>query len=73
MTYSVDRIEGDVVVLMDDDGHSVHITLSELPDSAGTGSILRLQEDRYVLDAAETDARRSYVLSLQEKLRRKKQ
>ena len=73
MTYSVDRIEGDVVVLVDDAGHNVLISRSELPDSAGTGSILRLQGENYILDEAETEARRSYVLSLQEKLRRKKQ
>ena len=73
MVYSIDRIEGDVVVLVDDDGHSIPVSLSALPSSVACGDVLRMQDGVYVLDTDETQARRSYAFSLQEKLRRKKQ
>ena len=73
MVYSIDRIEGDVAVLVDDDGHSIPVSLSALPPSVVCGDVLRMQDGVYILAADETQARRSYALSLQEKLRRKKQ
>ena len=72
-TYSVDRIEGDVAVLVDDDGHSVPVPVSQLPASVISGDVLRLQDGIYELDRTETDARRSFVLSLQDKIRKKRQ
>lgn len=72
-TYSVDRIEGDVAVLVDDTGHSVPVPVSQLPASICVGDVLRLRNGIYEPDRAETDARRSLVLSLQDKIRKKKQ
>lgn len=71
-TYSVDRIEGDAAVLVDDDGHSVPVPVSMLPASIRCGDVLRMQDGVYELDRAETDVRRSFALSLQDKIRKKK-
>lgn len=71
--FSVDRIEGDVAVLVDDDGHSVSIPVSQLPASIRCGDVLCLQDGIYEFDCAETDTRRSLVLSLQDKIRKKRQ
>lgn len=70
-TYSVDRIEGDVAVLVDDDGHSASIPVLQLPASVRSGDVLHCRDDIYELDRSETDARRSLVLSLQDRIRNK--
>ena len=69
--YSVDRFEGDVAVLVDDDGHSCPVPVAILPADIRCGDVLNFHEGVYTRDAVETDVRRSYALSLQEKLRRK--
>ena len=69
--YSVERFEGDVAVLVDDDGHGCPVPVAILPADIHCGDVLALRDGVYMRDAAETDARRSYALSLQEKLRRK--
>ena len=69
--YSVDRVEGDIVVLVDDDGYSHPISSQDLPADVCGGDVLILQDGVYVRDQEETQSRRSYVQSLQEKLRRK--
>ncbi len=71
-TYSVDRIESDLAILVDEEGNSFPIPLLELPTGIKAGDMLRWQDDGYCLDERVTQERRSYVLSLQEKLRRKK-
>ncbi len=71
-TYSVDRIEGEVAVLVDDDGRSVPIPVSQLPASVCSGDVLHCRDGVYELDRFETGARRSLVLSLQDKIRKKK-
>ena len=69
--YSVDRIEGDIVVLVGDDDCSHPVSASNLPVDVCCGDVLILQDGAYVHDREETQSRRSYVQSLQEKLRRK--
>ena len=73
MLYSIDRIEGDIAVLVDDDGKTIPVSLSALPETVRPGDILRMQESGYALVPDETEVRRSYAVSLQEKLRRKNQ
>ena len=72
MRYSIDRIEGDVAVLVDDDTKVLHVPLSALPDSAQCGDVLYREDGAYCVDVVETEKRRAYVLSLQEKLRSRK-
>lgn len=70
--YSVDRVEGNVAVLVDDDGQSHPMPLTDLPAGTCVGDVLRLQDGAYIRDLTETNTRRAYVQSLQDKLRRKK-
>ena len=71
-TYSVDRIEGEYAVLVGDNGPDRPVLLAELPEGVKAGSILRLEAGVYSLDATEEQQRRRQILSLQDKLRRKK-
>ena len=71
-TYSVDRIESDLAILVDEEENSYPVPLLELPTDIKVGDMLRWQDDCYCLDERMTQERRSYVLSLQEKLRRRK-
>ena len=71
--YSVDRIESDLAVLVDDNGQSVSVPVSQLPASIRCGDVLCLQDGIYEFDCASTDTRRSLVLSLQDKIRKKRQ
>lgn len=70
--YSFDRCEGDLAVLVDDEGNQINVPLCDLPQGSREGSVLRLFEDRYAIDKADTDRRRSHVLTLQNRLRRKR-
>lgn len=72
-TYSVDRLEGEKVILVDDDGHSHTILTSDLPEQVRMGDVVLWQNGAYYLDREETERRRSYVISLHDKLRRRKQ
>lgn len=68
--YSFDRREGDVAVLVDNQGNSHPISLTSLPTDAREGCMLRKTETGYVVDVAATGARRQRVLELQRHLRK---
>ena len=70
--WSVDRIEGDVAVLIDESGDSSVIALTALPAEVRAGMMLRLVDGVYTVDRVVAEERKNAVLSLQEKLRRKK-
>ncbi len=70
MMYSLDRFEGDVAVLEDEDGGTVTVPLTQLPADVKAGMMLRLTEGVYSVDAAATAARRERILRLQRNLRR---
>ncbi len=69
--YSVDRIEGEYAVLVGDSGPELPVLLAELPEGVREGNVLRLEDGVYRTDATEEQHRRSQILSLQDKLRRK--
>lgn len=71
-TYSVDRIESDQAILVDEEGYSHPVPLLDLPTDIKAGDMLRWKDNGYHMDERTTQERRSYVLSLQEKLRRRK-
>ena len=71
--YSVDRIEGELAVLVDDEGRSHTIELSCLPSGTREGTVLQYTDQCYVLDIEEEESRRNKALSLQEKLRQRAQ
>lgn len=73
LLFSLDRIDGNVAVLIDDDtgGESI-VPLSALPPSAEAGKMYRKVEECYVEDADAEQARRACVQALQNRLRRRK-
>ena len=73
MLYSVDRIEGSLAVLIDDDEESRVVPLSELPPDTGEGDMLRLDEDGYHKDPEAAAARVAEILALQDALRQQEE
>ena len=69
--YSIDRFENDMAVLVDEEGDSLCVAVSQLPASVRSGDVLVRQKDTYRYDPDETEMRRTHIRSLQEKLRRK--
>ncbi len=71
MLYSVDRLEGNIAVLVDDEGNSLSLPLAALPKGTRAGAILRRVGEGLTLAPAEEEERRRRVLELQRRLRRK--
>lgn len=67
--FSVDRIEGETAILMDDHGRTVPIPMTAFTDAVSPGDMVCQREGVFLLDEAETQRRRSYVSTLQSKLR----
>ena len=70
MLYSVDRIEGELAVLIDEEEITVCVRLDKLPNGIKTGEMVRYENGQYVLDADAAQVRRAQILHLQQKLRR---
>ena len=71
MLYSIDRIEGEFAVLVDEQHGVVNVPCSALPAGAKAGDMLRAQGGRYILDDDAARARREQILRLQNRLRQK--
>ena len=71
ITYSVDRIEGEMAVLVNEEGYSHPVSLTTLPAETKCGDMLQYIQGEYRLAPQATEERRAYDLSLQEKLRRR--
>ncbi len=71
MLYSIDRFEGDIAVLIDENKAAHNISRAELPVDAVAGDMLRFENGRYIPDDDAARARREQILRLQNKLRRK--
>lgn len=70
MVYSLDRIEGEIAVLVADDGELSYVPVTCLPAAAGEGKMYRKEGETYVEDLAAAEARRERVRQLQNRLRR---
>lgn len=70
MRFTVDRIDGCVVVLEDENRNTLTTTVDALP-SCKEGDLLIEQDGIYTVDLTETEKRRQQAASLEEKLRRK--
>ena len=70
--YSLDRIEGEVAVLVEDGGAIVEVLVSELPPIPAEGKMYREIDGRFVEDASAEESRRATVRALQDRLRRRK-
>ena len=71
MLYSVDRLEGDVAVLVDEDGNNLSLPLHLLPAHVRAGTMLRREGEELILAPEEEVSRRRRVLELQRRLRDK--
>jgi hypothetical protein len=77
--YAVDRIDADLVVLIDDSGEEVLASLEELPTPLEEGTVLRVPIDvegrhdwkRARVDRGETERRRREAEALLRELRRR--
>ena len=71
IVYTLDRLEGNVAVLVDEEGYSHPVPLAQLPTEVKVSDVVHCVNGQYCLAPQATEERRSYVLSLQDKLRRK--
>ena len=69
MTYYVDRIEGNVAVLIREDRRKVLVSLSALPDCAHEGALLKKTVEGYVSDSEKETARKHALFDLQSRLK----
>lgn len=70
MIFTVDRIEGDVVVLETEDEKTVTVAKEQLP-AVKAGDVLRFAAGVYTVDERETARRRAEVFALEQRLRNK--
>lgn len=71
MTYSIDRLEGELAVLCDEEENTRTVPIADLPEGAAAGDMLTETADGFVLDEEATAARREQVRRLQARLRRR--
>ena len=69
MLYSIDRIEGDIAVLVDEEGNSIPMPRAALPTGVRVGAMLRRNGEIFILTPDEEEKRRRRVLELQQRLR----
>lgn len=65
---SIDRIEGNIVVCIDDDGEIVKIDRELVEDNACEGDIIYDDNGRYYVSEEETQAVRGEILALEDEL-----
>ena len=66
--FSVDRIENQFAVCIDDNGNVLNIALKDLSSDVKEGDVLVLKNDVFCVDRKETDRRREEVRSLLDEL-----
>jgi len=72
MYYSIDRFEGTLAVLQDDNGSSMDVPRASLPTGARQGDVLMQQDGTWLPAPDETARRRQHVLNLQKRLLNRK-
>ncbi len=65
---SIEHIEGDFAICIDDDGNKVKIPRSALPDSAAVNDVISESFGRYGIDKLETRLRKSRNRSMLERM-----
>lgn len=71
--FSIDRFEGDFAVCENrETGEFVNIPKSELPEDCKTGSILKFENGKYILDLEETKKEQEIVKNMVSSLFKKK-
>ena len=62
--WSVDRIEEGMAICIDDNNEILNISCSELPDGVAEGCVLIFENGAFIIDHAETEAKRAEVCGL---------
>jgi len=70
--YSIDRIEGNIAVLQDNEERIINVDVALLPVDAVVGDVVQQVNGRYEHDRDETDARRDRIFQLEQLLRTKR-
>ncbi len=68
MHYSVERIDGDIILLIGDDHRKITLNRADFSVILKEGDILLEESGRWQLDSDETDRRRAEVRSLLDSL-----
>lgn len=68
MFFSVDRIENNTAVLIDDGGGKTDADFSEFNSLPRQGMIYRLENGKYIHDEAEEKARKKRIADLQKNI-----
>lgn len=66
--FSIDRIEDELAVLIDDEGNVKKVSLKQLPPDVTEGDVLNFDGNKYVFDPSKTTAKRKEVKSLIDQL-----
>ena len=70
--FSLDRIEGDLAILISDTNTSKVVPLSALPNGAREGKMYRCTNEMYTEDPVAEKERRERIQALQNRLRGRK-
>lgn len=65
---SVDRLEGEFAICIDDNEKTRKINIKKLPKGVKEGDVLKVLKNGYELDEKETKKRREEIFSLQEEI-----
>ena len=72
MKYSIDRIEGDIVVLENiDNNEIIEVDINLLPKEIKEGTILIKHDDDYMIDIAEETKRKNDIINRFQRLKKK--
>lgn len=73
MYFSLEHWEENKAVLCDDDGKTIAVDRSLLPEDAKAGELFYMENGNYCRDEDETAKRRERIWRLEQMLRNKKQ
>jgi hypothetical protein len=62
MLYTLDRIEGGIAVLVDENGESTDITLAQLGENTAQGSVFEKTDDGFSYKEELTQSRREKLI-----------
>ena len=61
MFYIVDRIEENIIVLQDDNGHIINLNKNNVDEKVKEGDCLKKENNRFFLDVEETKKRKMRI------------
>lgn len=67
-SFSLDRIEENLAVLVSDDGKTFAVKMSDLPENVQVGDVLIKNENVFTIDNDETEKRKERIMEKRKKL-----